>query len=330
MDLKNFDFVIRPAKMKDIPPLISLAKTLHFANLPKIFEEMEEKVNLSNRSFSDKLLPREHAEFFFVLVDNHDSLLGSSLIISKHGTPEDPHTYFKTERVEHYSQELHSGVIHETLNLKFEEDGPTEIGGLIIEKILRQHSKKLGKSLSFVRFNFIKRFSHYFQNEVLAEMMAPISAEGNNVLWEAVGRNFTNLSYNEADKFSLQHKEMIRSLFPKTPIYLTLLPPDVRNSIGKVGKETIPARKLLESQGFSYSGHLDPFDGGPHLRCKTQNILAVKNTIELKEYQNKDLSKGLISFGEGEDFLAIPTPSEKDLTYLKSQGVEKIYFTPFE
>ena len=252
MNFQNIEFLIRPVKPKDIPALNALAQTLYFANLPKHPAEMEEKVHRSGRSFKEKNLPGEFPEFFFVLVDNTDTLLGTSLIISKHGTPDDPHTYFQTERVEHFSQELHSGVIHETLNLKFEEDGPTEIGGLIIEKILRQHPRKLGKSLSFVRFNFMKRFPQFFQTEILAEMMAPISPTGQNVLWEAVGRNFTNLSYGEADKFSITHKEMIRSLFPKTPIYLTLLAPDVRHSIGEVGKATIPAKKLLESQGFKY------------------------------------------------------------------------------
>lgn len=325
----NFEFIIRPVKPKDIPALNALAQTLFFANLPKDPDEMEEKVQRSIRSFNQSNLPREIAEFFFVLVDNTDTLLGTSLIISKHGTPEDPHTYFQTQRIEHYSDELHSGVIHETLNLKFEEDGPTEIGGLIIEKILRQHPRKLGKSLSFVRFNFMKRFPQFFQNEILAEMMAPVSPTGENVLWEAVGRNFTNLSYNEADKFSLKHKEMIRSLFPKTPIYLTLLPPNVRHSIGIVGKSTIPARKLLESQGFKYSGQLDPFDGGPHLRCQTKEIVAVKATTEVKDYVNSNLSNGLITFGKGSEIYCIPTPTSQNLKDLHKCNVDSVFFTPF-
>lgn len=329
MDQKKFEFLIRPVKTKDLPALNALAQSLFFANLPKNPAEMEEKVLRSGRSFINKNLPNEIPEFFFVLVDNTDTLLGTSLIISKHGTPEDPHTFFQTERVEHFSEELHSGVIHETLNLKFEENGPTEIGGLIIEKILRHHPRKLGKSLSFVRFNFMKRYPQHFQPEVLAEMMAPVSPTGENVLWEAVGRNFTNLSYGEADKFSLKHKEMIRSLFPKSPIYLTLLAPDVRHSIGNVGQATIPAKKLLESQGFKYTGQLDPFDGGPHLRCITENIKAVKATREIKDYTDKDLSEGLISFGNDSEFYAIPSPTAKNLKELEDQNIQSVFFTPY-
>lgn len=329
MDTNKFEFLIRPVKPKDLPALNALALTLFFANLPKDPSEMEEKVHRSGRSFKNKNLVGEIPEFFFVLVDNTDTLLGTSLILSKHGTPDDPHTYFQTERVEHFSQELHSGVIHETLNLKFEENGPTEIGGLIIEKILRQHPRKLGKSLSFVRFNFMKRFPQYFQSDILAEMMAPVSPTGENVLWEAVGRNFTNLSYSEADKFSIKHKEMIRSLFPKTPIYLTLLAPDVRHSIGEVGKATIPAKRLLESQGFKYTGQLDPFDGGPHLRCKTQDIVSVKATSEIKNFKDKDLSNGLISFGKEAEFYAIPSPTAKNLKDLEEQNITSVFFTPY-
>ena len=96
MNFQNIEFLIRPVKPKDIPALNALAQTLYFANLPKHPAEMEEKVHRSGRSFKEKNLPGEFPEFFFVLVDNTDTLLGTSLIISKHGTPDDPHTYFQT------------------------------------------------------------------------------------------------------------------------------------------------------------------------------------------------------------------------------------------
>ena len=100
-------------------------------------------------------------------------------------------------------------------------------------------------------------------------MMAPISADGRNVFWEHFGRRFINLSYVEADRFCQYSREFMTSLLPHEDMYLTLLPPEARQGIAQVGKDTVPARKMLEALGFKYCGRIDPFDGGPHLEVMT-------------------------------------------------------------
>jgi arginine N-succinyltransferase len=99
------------------------------------------------------------------------------------------------------------------------------------------------------------------------------------------------------------------SLFPKHEIYVSLLPPEARNMIGKVGSETEPARMLLERIGFKYLNHIDPFDGGPYLEAVTDQIVPVKATITgtlvkpVKDYPKS----GYVSVHHKADFRALRT-----------------------
>jgi arginine N-succinyltransferase len=117
-----------------------------------------------------------------------------------------------------------------------------------------------------------------FSDRTVAEMMAPITLDGQNMLWEYFGRRFIPLSYTEADKHCQRSREFIEALLPPGDIYLSLLPPEARDVVGRVGEETLPARRMLEKLGFKFQDLVDPFDGGPHLEAVTSDIPVVKAT----------------------------------------------------
>jgi len=48
--------------------------------------------------------------------------------------------------------------------------------------------------------------------------------------------------------------------------------------VGVVSRETIPARRMLETIGFTYRRFVDPFDGGPHLEAETDNLKLVQES----------------------------------------------------
>src|SRR5690606_6250700 len=52
----------------------------------------------------------------------------------------------------------------------------------------------------------------------------------------------------------------------------SLLSPEARFPIGRVGPETEPARAMLKAIGFREARRVDPFDGGPHFSAVTQRI----------------------------------------------------------
>jgi arginine N-succinyltransferase len=117
-----------------------------------------------------------------------------------------------------------------------------------------------------------------FPDRAIAEMMGPLTGDGQSLLWEYFGRRFIPLSYAEADKHCQKSREFISALLPKEDVYLSLLPPEARDVVGQVGEETVPAKKLLENLGFAYRGFVDPFDGGPHLEAKINDLSIVKAT----------------------------------------------------
>src|SRR5690606_16580902 len=149
-----------------------------------------------------------------------------------------------------FSQTINTGFVHGTLKLGLDPNGPTEIGGLILNPEFRGHAEKLGKQLSFVRFLFMAIAPERFKPMIHSELMPPLDKHANVPVWEAVGRRFLNMNYHEANVLSRSNKEFILSLFPSENIYQTLLPMDARQSIGKVGKQTEPVKRMLESIGF--------------------------------------------------------------------------------
>lgn len=220
--------------------------------------------------------------FMFVLEDTESrGVLGTSQIISKMGGPGRPNVSLKLGRREMFSKSLQMGTTHTVAKLWLDESGPTEIGGLILQPSYRGHKGKLGRFLSMVRFHFMGLHPGFFSERVIAEMMAPITPDGHNTLWEYLGRRFINLTYAEADGFCQYSKEFITSLMPREEIYLTLLPPEARAVVAQVGPETVPARRMLEKLGFAYHDLIDPFDGGPTLEAATSSIVPIQQTRRL-------------------------------------------------
>ena len=199
------------------------------------------------------------------------------MIIAKHGTPESPHYYLEMANDQRYSKTLKTMFRHTYLTLRRNIDGPTEVGGLIVDPIFRQHPAKIGKQLSFIRFLYIAMHPERFEDEVLAEMMPPLTDNKESSFWECYGKRVTGLDFRAADKLSTKDKEFIETLFPPIPIYTCMLPIDVQEQIGQVGASSQGAAHLLEKIGLRFLRHVDPFDAGPYYGAKVEEILLVKH-----------------------------------------------------
>lgn len=300
------NFIVRSVQHEDINQLVDLAKQFNLLNLPGDKKVLTEKVERSIRSFTGGL-PKIKSEYVFVLEDLEEkAIVGSSLVLAKHGSDEVPHSYFKILKRNHFSQDLGLGFIHQVLRFQMDTDGPTEIGGLLVDRSYRRRPERLGKQISLSRFLYMALHPERFENRVLCELTPPLTEEGRSEFWEALGRRFTGLNYQEADLLSQSHKEFIESLFPEDDIYLCLLDSKARTVLGRVGEATKPAQHLLESIGFEYIEEVDPFDGGPHYACMTNEILPVKLGRRMKLIEAKDPSfKTRMLVGTaGEDFRA--------------------------
>ncbi len=270
-------YILRSASIHDLEDLYELSQLMLFINLPPDKEIIKTKIESSIRSFTKPSKKLWENYYLFVLEDlKSDRIIGASMIHAQHGTEDEPHYFFSVSQENKFSKSLNTGFIHGTLKLGIDTNGPTEIGGLILDPEFRKSDLRLGKQLSFIRFLYMGMHKNRFKETIHSELMPPFDNEGHAPLWEAIGRRFLNMEYPEADILSRSNKEFILNLFPADTIYMTLLPIEARNAIGKVGEETIPVKKMLESIGFKYINEVDPFDGGPHYRAKLKDIKPVK------------------------------------------------------
>lgn len=274
-------YTLRSASLDDLDDLYELSQLMLFINLPPDRDIIKSKIESSIRSFTKPSKNLWENYYLFVLEDvEAKKIIGASMIHAQHGTEDEPHYYFSVSQENKFSKTLNTGFIHGTLKLGLDTNGPSEIGGLILHPEFRKSDKKLGKQLSFVRFLYMGMNKNRFKENIHSELMPPFDSEGHAPLWEAIGRRFLNMEYHDADILSRSNKEFILNLFPADTIYLTLLPIEARNAVGKVGESTIPVKKMLEGIGFKYTNEVDPFDGGPHYRANMKDIKPVKEMFE--------------------------------------------------
>jgi arginine N-succinyltransferase len=274
-------FYVRAAEPGDLPAVVDIARHLDSVNLPNDPERLGQIIERSGRSFSSAVdTPKR--EFLFVLAERPDGgaerVIGASMIFAQHGSRQAPHVFFDVIEEERYSETLDRHFRHKVLRIGYNYRGMTEIGGLVLDPKYRGHPERLGKLLAYVRFVYIATHREVFRDEVVSELMPPLERDGTSLLWESLGRHFTGLTYQEADRLSRENKEFIRALFPQDPIYATLLPEAAQALIGQVGPSTKPVERMLRRIGFEYSQRIDPFDGGPHFHCATDAIALVKAT----------------------------------------------------
>jgi arginine N-succinyltransferase len=276
-------FVLRGATLDDEKDLCALAHHLNTVNLPDDPGQVREILDLSVKSFSGAIKDPRRREYVFVIEDLVDQrVIGTSKIIAQLGRRDAPYIFLDVITEEKYSQTIDQHFVHTLLRIGFSYEGPTEIGGLIVLPEARKVPDKVGMMISYVRFLFMAMHRGLFRNEVVAELLPPLETDGTSHLWEALGRHFTHMTYFDADRLSKRNKEFIKALFPSTDIYATLLPPDAQQVIGKVGRETRGVEKMLRRIGFQYCNRIDPFDGGPHFRAATDEILLVRKTKRVR------------------------------------------------
>jgi arginine N-succinyltransferase len=275
-------FLIREAFPDDIDQLAVVAEHLNTVNLPSDRAILERIIDLSRRSFAEKVPPAER-EYLFVLVDTEaKKLVGTCMVHAQHGTRKAPHIFFEVLEEERYSETLDRHFVHRCLRIGYNYAGMTEIGGLILLPEYRGRKEGLGKLLSYVRFLYIALHRDKFREEVISELLPELQPDGTSLLWESLGRHFTGLTYQEADRLSKDNKEFIRNLFPQGLIYISLLPKDVQAQIGVVGPQTRGVEKMLRQIGFEYANRIDPFDGGPHFQARTEDITLIQQTRQAK------------------------------------------------
>jgi arginine N-succinyltransferase len=276
-------FVVREARPRDLGAVLRLSRILDSINLPTGRADLQKALARSRRSFAGAVKDPAQGLFIFVAEDRlARRVVGTSMIIPKHGTPESPHFYLEMVNDERYSKTLRRMFRHTYLHLRHSMDGPTEIGGLVVDPRLRRHPEHIGRQLSFVRFLYIAAHRARFGSDIIAEMKPPLTAKGENRFWQSYGARVTGLTFRKADRMSTKDKEFIRALFPDVPLYTCMLPLEVQEEIGKVGPETVGAVRLLKKIGLRFLNQIDPFDAGPYYGARIDDVCLVRDTRKVR------------------------------------------------
>jgi len=282
-------YEIRGAVPADEDQLLEVARHLNTVNLPADRDEIRALLDHAQKSFTGVVKDPRRREYVFVVVDLAlDRIVGTSMIVAQLGRRDAPYIYVDVFEEERYSATLDKHFRHVVLKIGYSYNGPTEIGGLLVLPKYRRKPERLGPLISCVRFLFVKMHRDAFRDELLAELLPPLEPDGTSHLWNAVGLKFTEMTYAEADRLSKKNKEFIKGLFPEGAIYVSLLPKDAQDVIGKVGAQTKGVEGLLRRIGFRYAWRVDPFDGGPHFTAPTDDVTLVQRSRRARVTQPVD------------------------------------------
>lgn len=275
-------WVVRAVQIEDLDALDALVQsaTRGLTSLQLTRERLLDRVEHSVFAFSRTSMSPVGEPYVLVLAnDETGELVGTSTIYTKTGGYQPFYAYQLTESF-HQSEMLGVSHTRHSLQLQRIHDGPTEIGSLFLRGTFRR--KGIGRWLSLSRFALIAMMPHRFADRVIAEMRGRADPETGEVpFWKAVSGRFIPTDFSAVDSMSTVSKQFIEEMMPMHPIYLDLLPEEICEGIGTVHDETVPALKLLKSEGFQETNLVDIFDAGPVVSCRTREIDGVRRTTNV-------------------------------------------------
>ena len=298
-------YIIRPANINDLRALTKLAfqASMGMLALPKNRELLKKRITRSQESVTKKINTPKR-ELDLVVLEKDGRIGGTCSIYSKIGVKE-PVYFFSVEKEILKSKKAPVQKRQRLLHSVSLTNGPTEIGGLYL--IPQWRKEGLGKFLSLTRFLFMAEHINRFDNVVIGRLKGDIDIRTKrSPFWEWVGKNFLKLDLEDVFKKLETGRLFIEDFIPKHPIYISLLPKNIQNSIGKISPNTKPALTILQKQNFKLMPDVDIFDAGPIMAAKVKDIRTVKlsktsKVLEITE--NPVISKKyIISTGSLKNF----------------------------
>jgi arginine N-succinyltransferase len=271
-------FIIRPAAISDLEPLEQLAGQagVGLTTLPRDRSLLKKRIQKSIRSLAEFAERPGGESYLFVMEDwPSGKVVGASGIVSKVGGFEPFYAYqIETSLFESAAIGIRKEV--PILRLVEEHDGPCEVGSLFLDPEYRGDGN--GRMLQLVRFLFIAEHPEAFEHTVVSEIRGVVDDAGRSPFWDALGHHFFGIDFPQADYLSVVNKKFIADLMPDHPIYMSLLPKNAQEVIGRPHKDSVPAVRNLEEEGFVFAGRVDIFDAGPVMTCERDQIRAIRES----------------------------------------------------
>ena len=269
--------IIRPIASADLPALMQLIKLagVGLTTLPSNEAALAQRIEASNASFAGTAQKADEL-FLFVLEDTiAKRVAGTCGLAAAVGLRQAWYSY-RVGLAVHASQELGVFTQTQTLFLSNDHTGHSELCSLFLDPAYRR--ERNGNLLSKSRFLFVAAHRERFSKKLIAELRGVSDTNGQSPFWESLGRRFFSMEFSQADYLTgIGKKSFVAELMPKHPLYTSFLTPEAQEVIGKTHPQTLPARRMLEKEGFRYEGYVDIFDAGPTVECDVDDVGAVAN-----------------------------------------------------
>jgi arginine N-succinyltransferase len=317
--------VVRAIKASDLDALLDMAGQVGtgMTTLKPDRAMLGDRVEVAVASFAQTIAP-EKRDYMFVMEDTSSGRMAGVCAIKGAVGLTEPFYNYRIGTLVHSSRELDIFTRMDTLYLSNDLTGSTELCSLFLHPDYRYGHN--GKWLSKSRFLFIAQFPHLFTEKLIAEMRGFQAEDGSSPFYEGLGRHFFKMDFDHVDDLTaLGKKSFIAELMPRQPLYVDYLPEDAQEVIGKVHRNTLPARKLLEQEGMHFEGYIDIFDAGPVLQGRVAELRAVRDSVLVTACEAAPLEGAentLISNTVLHDFrmiIAQSTPAEGGLALTAAQ-----------
>ncbi|MGO5000090.1 arginine N-succinyltransferase [Oceanisphaera sp. W20_SRM_FM3] len=319
--------VIRPIEQRDFPTLkqFSIDSGHGFTSLPVNDALLQQKIDDSNAAFANRGTAKSENLYFFVAEDGDSGeVLGTCALNAAVGLSSPFYTYLLGKQV-HSSPQLGIYNVVETLTLTNDYTGGSELCSLFLRESARHGLN--GRLLSKSRFLFLAEFPELFDNRVLAEMRGVSDEQGHSPFWSWLQEHFFSMDFPTVDYLTgIGQKGFIAELMPKFPIYVNLLSKAAKSVIGVTHNNTKPALRFLESEGFTWRGYVDIFDGGPTVECELSQIHSVRNSRQcrIKMGEPRSGRSYLISNGQFAGFRALIAEADLASTSLDEADLPEV------
>ncbi len=273
--------IIRLAQDKDMSNLLNLSQKVAsgMTTVPQDADGWNKLIS-STKEFvrRDKV---EHGSCLLVLEDISKKKIAGFTAIHRNVGLSRPFFTFKKSKIRKANSVTGRTTDYDILFLTNDFGEADEIGTLFLDPEYQGYGS--GRFLSLSRFLFMAIDPSRYSGIIFAEMRGYQNGQGASPVWEALGKHFFDIPFEDADRYSAgKPVQFITDSFPEHPIIVDLLPQEAQEAIGKPHRDTVPAYKLLKSVGFLDLDYVDIFDGGPTIFTPIENIKPLRESKRAK------------------------------------------------
>jgi arginine N-succinyltransferase len=294
--------IIRPVREADLDAVLELTRRggTGLTNLPPDRDTIERRIRCAVQALEDEQVRADGAAIMLVTELSH-RIVATGMIFARVGA-EWPFYSYRITRQAARSRSPARSKAQRLLNLVNDFDGETEVGGLFVDPEMR--GMALGQLMARSRYMFMAAHRDWFGERVIAELRGYQDTSGRSPVWEAIGRHFYDMEFDEADRTGAIHgNQFIADLGARYPIYISVLPSCAQGALGRPHDDGRPAHAMLLTEGFRDEGYVDIFDGGPTLVAPIDEVatIAARRVVTCLG-EKPGGTPALIATGRAQDF----------------------------